>query len=75
MSDEHEEINMDTQTLLLILAPLIIIQLSLQAYALVDIYRHKGAKNNTPVWVVVVLLFQIFGAAAYFFLGRKEAAA
>lgn len=64
---------MDTQTLILILAPLIVIQLALQIAALYDIYRRKGAKSNTPVWVIVVVLFQIIGAAAYFLLGRKEA--
>ena len=63
---------MDTQTLILIVAPLIIIQLALQIWALYDIWRHKGAKTATPVWVVVVVLFQILGALAYFMLGRKE---
>ncbi|MFN8376571.1 MAG: PLD nuclease N-terminal domain-containing protein [Anaerolineae bacterium] len=66
---------MDLQTLLPLLIPLIIIQLALQISALVDIWRHKGAKSNTPVWVVVVILFQIFGAVAYFLLGRKESEA
>jgi hypothetical protein len=63
---------MDTQTLILILAPLIVIQLSLQIAALYDIWRHKGAKSNTLVWVLVVVFFQILGAAAYFVLGRKD---
>ena len=63
---------MDTRTLILILAPLIVIQLALQIAALYDIYRHKGAKSNTVVWVIVVLFLQIIGAAAYFLLGRKE---
>ncbi len=63
---------MDTRTLLLIISPLIVIQLALQITALIDIWRHKGAKSNTPLWVVVVLLFQIFGASAYWLLGRKE---
>ena len=63
---------MDTRTLILVLAPLVIVQVALQIYALVDVWRHKGAKSNTPVWVVVILLFQIFGAIAYFLLGRKE---
>jgi hypothetical protein len=66
---------MDTQTLILIVAPLIVIQLSLQIWALYDIWKRKGAKTATPVWVVIVVLFQIFGALAYFILGRKEAEA
>lgn len=63
---------MDTQTLIIMLIPLVVIQFSLQIYALYDIWKRKGAKNNTPVWVVVVLAFQMFGAIAYFLLGRKE---
>ncbi len=65
---------MDTGTLLLILSPLIIIQLALQITALIDIWKHKGAKGYTPAWVVVVILFQILGAGAYWLMGRKEAA-
>jgi heme/copper-type cytochrome/quinol oxidase subunit 4 len=62
----------DTQTLILVVSPLIVIQIALQIYALVDVWRHKGARGSTILWVVVILLFQIFGAGAYFLLGRKE---
>ena len=64
---------MDTQTLILILTPLILLQVSLQIAALVDIWRHKGAKSNTLIWVIAVIALQFVGAAAYFLLGRKEA--
>ncbi len=63
---------MDTQTLILVASPLIVIQIALQIYALFDVWRHKGAKGNTVLWVVVIVLFQIFGALAYFLVGRKE---
>lgn len=63
---------MDIQTLILILIPVIIIQLALQIWALYDIWKHKGAKDSTLLWVVVVVLFQIMGALAYIILGRKD---
>lgn len=63
---------MDTQTLILILTPLIVLQLSLQIAALYDIWRNKGAKSHTPIWIVAVIALQVVGAAVYFLLGRKE---
>ncbi len=63
---------MNTQTLILVLAPLIIIQISLQIYALLDIRKRKGARGNTVLWVIVVVFFQIIGVLAYFVAGRRE---
>jgi hypothetical protein len=64
---------MDTQELLTILAPIIVIQIALQIYALYDIYKRQGAKDNrTLLWVVVVLVFNFPGIILYFVLGRKE---
>lgn len=63
---------MDTNTLLLILLPLVLVQISVQAYALFDLWKHKGAKGNTPVWILIIVLFQIFGPLVYFLFGRRE---
>lgn len=59
-------------TLILAIIPLIILQFAVQVYALVDLYRRGGARSNTPVWVVVIVLGQLIGPIAYFVLGRKE---
>lgn len=63
---------MDTQTVLLI-APLVVLQVALQIYALYDIWKNQGTKGNTVVWIVVVVAFQLLGSIAYFVVGRKEA--
>ena len=66
---------MDTQELLTILAPIIVIQIALQIFALYDIYKRQGAKDDrTLLWVIVVLAFNLVGIILYFVLGRKEEA-
>ncbi len=59
-------------TTIVALIPLIILQIAVQLYTLYDLYKRGGAKNNTPVWVVVIILFQLLGPILYFVLGRKE---
>jgi hypothetical protein len=63
---------MDTQTFILLLAPVVVIQVALQVYCLRDIYVRGGAKGNTVLWVVVVLVGQLLGPILYLTLGRKE---
>lgn len=63
---------MDGTTLAAII-PLAILQIGLQIYALYDIYKRGGAKdNNTILWVLVVILGSMLGTIAYFVFGRKE---
>lgn len=53
-------------------APVILIQLSLDIYCIINILR-KGVRNlNKPVWIVIVLAVNIFGAVAYLALGRRR---
>jgi len=65
---------MDTTTIILIAAPVIIIQVGLQIYALYDIYRNGGARPPLPTWawVLIVLLGEMIGVIVYFIFGRKE---
>jgi len=63
---------MDSTTILII-APLVIIQLAIQLYALYDIYQHKGGREPLGWWwVLVVLLASLLGSLIYFAVGRKE---
>lgn len=65
---------MDTTTIVLIVLPVLVIQIGLQIYALVDIYRNGGARPPLPTWawVLIVLLGEILGVILYFVLGRQE---
>lgn len=65
---------MDDSTLILALIPLFLIQVGLQIYALVDIYRRKTLREPLPIWawVIIVLAGSMLGPIAYFALGRSE---
>lgn len=40
--------------------------------ALIDIVRNEFTGNNKIVWLLVVLLGNIFGTLLYFIIGRKQ---
>lgn len=52
--------------------PLIILEIGLDLFALIHIFRHQHYKvGNRVLWVVLVLLVQPIGAIAYLILGRE----
>lgn len=66
---------MNIAHVLQVIWPLIVIQLALQIYALGDlILVHKQTTRNlTPlVWIIIIVLGEIVGAALYFLFGRSE---
>lgn len=66
---------MDTQQLLTLIWPLILLQLAFQAYALYDLVvkKQKKIKNfSFVVWVLIIVFGEIVGAALYFLIGRSE---
>lgn len=66
---------MDIQQIIQFIWPLILIQLLFQIYALVDliITKKRTTKNLTPIiWIIIIVLGEIIGAALYFIVGRSE---
>jgi hypothetical protein len=65
---------MDTTTLILMLIPLILIQVGLQIFSLVDLYKHHGARPPAPtwLWVLIIIFGELLGPILYFIFGRKE---
>ena len=65
---------MDDTTLILVLAALILIQLGLMIYALLDLRQRGGARPPLPTWawVLIIVLGELLGPVLYFILGRKE---
>lgn len=63
----------DTQ-LLKIVAPVLLLQLTLLIVALVDLTRREADRIRGPkwVWIVVLLLGSLLGSVAYFVFGRKD---
>lgn len=53
--------------------PLIVIQLALQIYAIVDVVRAKKTKNlSSVIWIVIIILGEILGPIAYLLVGKSE---
>ena len=60
-------------TMLAVLIPIAIIQLTLMVVALVSILKHDTYKvGNRIIWVLVVILLNIIGPILYFVLGRND---
>ena len=67
------EMHVDTGLLLAII-PLVVIDLAMVIYSIVDLFkadrRVKG--GNKLVWLLVILLVSTFGWLAYLLFGREE---
>jgi hypothetical protein len=51
--------------------PIIILELALEIYCIIDMAR-KGVKNlNIVAWIIIVVLFNLIGSIVYLLVGRK----
>lgn len=63
---------MSTGELLAILAPVVLLQLGLALYCLIQIWR-KGVANLNPwIWSAIVLFFNFVGPIAFLLVGKKR---
>ena len=58
--------------LLPFLIPLVILDLGLIIFALVDWSRRKRTKGPKWVWLLIILFVSTFGPILYLILGREE---
>ena len=57
----------------LLFLPLLILQLGLMAFALVDWTRRSQTRYlNRWAWLVIIVVVNTLGPVAYFLLGREE---
>ena len=64
---------MDTlRELLPLLWPLIVIQVGLMIFALIDLSRRSAARGPKWVWALVIIFINIIGPIVYFVVGREE---
>jgi hypothetical protein len=61
-------------SLLLILLPLVVIELGLVVFSLVDLFKpgRRVVGNNKLVWALVIVLVGTIGPIAYLLAGRKQ---
>jgi len=58
---------------ILLFVPLILIQVGLMVWALVDVTQRKHVKgNNKLLWILIIVIVSIIGPIVYFILGRQD---
>jgi len=55
-----------------LLIPILLIQFGLQVYAIIDLVRQPAVRGPKWLWVLIILLGEIFGPIIYLLFGRKE---
>jgi hypothetical protein len=55
-----------------LLVPLLMIQLGLMIFALIDLIRRETTRGPKWVWVLVIVLVNLIGPIVYFVVGRKD---
>ena len=65
---------MPIEQILLLLSPLIVIQLGLMLFALIDLQKDERhvRGGNKVVWALIVIFVNIIGPILYFVAGREE---
>lgn len=71
----HVGVHLPTGQLLGLLIPLIILELLLVVFALVDLLRREPerVRGSKLAWALIILLIGTIGPICYFVIGRKEA--
>lgn len=56
-----------------LLIPVLIIQLTLVFFALLDLRRQETTRGPRWLWVIIILFVNLIGPILYFTIGRDEA--
>ena len=61
-------------SLVLILLPLVVIELGLVVFSLVDLFKHERrvVGDNKLVWALIIVLVGTIGPVVYLLAGRKQ---
>jgi hypothetical protein len=64
-----------TEQIILLIAPVIVIQLGLMVVALIDLERDERhvRGGNKIVWALIIVFVNIIGPILYFAVGREDA--
>lgn len=55
-----------------LLIPVVILELGLMIAALIDLSKREKTKGPKWVWILVIVLVNLFGPIIYFLVGRDE---
>ncbi len=62
----------DIMQYLPLLIPVIVLELALMIFALIDLIKRPNTRGPKWVWAVIIIFFNLFGPIAYFLFGRGE---
>jgi hypothetical protein len=62
----------DIRTLIPFLIPIVLLQLGLMAYALVDLSRRERTRGPKWAWALIILFISLIGPVIYLVVGREE---
>jgi len=54
------------------LIPLILLQLALMVFALIDLVRREKTRGPKWMWALVIVLGEVLGPIIYLLVGREE---
>jgi len=54
------------------LIPVILLQLALMAFALLDLARREKTRGPKWLWVIIIVLGELLGPIVYLLIGREE---
>ncbi|MFA7502601.1 MAG: PLD nuclease N-terminal domain-containing protein [Anaerovoracaceae bacterium] len=54
-----------------LLLPLIILQVGLQIFALISLFKQSLPKEKKIIWVLIIIFLNLLGPIIYFIFGRK----
>ena len=64
---------MDTiRELLPFLIPILLLQLALMIFALVDLTRRERTKGPKWLWALIIVFVNLIGPILYFIIGRED---
>ncbi|WP_410039661.1 PLDc N-terminal domain-containing protein [Listeria monocytogenes] len=60
------------KTQIALIIPVILLYLALLLTAIIDLTKNWNERKNPVIWLVVIIVINIFGPIACFIFGRKE---
>jgi len=66
-----EAINWIKENIMLLL-PILLVQIGLQVYAIVDLVKREHTKGPKWIWVIIIIAGEMLGPVAYLLFGRQE---
>jgi hypothetical protein len=63
---------MDLGEMIKLLAPILVLQLILQIYCVINIARNGVGNLNKVIWIFIVVCFNTLGSIVYLMVGRKK---